>query len=161
MTKIFQKVSKLKLGNGASGRVYLSYNNELSIIAAKVMRLEKFDQREWDAAGKLNQPEFQCPFIMKYLRAKAFQTDAVILMEYANAKSLDSIVKDKTKNLSIEGMRLVHAAGLIHRDIKAENIMMHSSNGSTKVKIADFGLAKVISEAQMAVTALGTPFNMV
>ncbi|KAA6367052.1 MAG: hypothetical protein EZS28_037421, partial [Streblomastix strix] len=37
---------------------------------------------------------------------------------------------------------------------------MHSSNGSTKVKIADFGLAKVISEAQMAVTALGTPFNM-
>ncbi|KAA6355464.1 MAG: hypothetical protein EZS28_049009 [Streblomastix strix] len=137
-----------------------------------MMRFEKFDQREWDAAGKLNQPEYQCPFIMKYLRAKAFQTDTVILMEYANAKSLDSIVKDKTKNLSsgtyralskqiLEGMRLVHASGLIHRDIKAENIMMHSLNGSIKVKIADFGLAKVISEAQMAVTALGTPFNMV
>ncbi|KAA6360060.1 MAG: putative CAMK/RAD53 protein kinase, partial [Streblomastix strix] len=108
---------------------------------------------------------------MKYLLAKQFETDTVILMEYANAKSLDLIVKNKTKNLSsgayralskqiLEGMRLVHAAGLIHRDIKAENIMMHSSNGSIKVKIADFGLAKVISEAQMAVTALGTPFNM-
>ncbi|KAA6400880.1 MAG: putative SNF1A/AMP-activated protein kinase [Streblomastix strix] len=159
------------LGNGASGRVYLSYNNELGIISAKVMSLEKFYEREWDAAGKLNRPEFQCPFIMKYLRAKAFETDAVILMEYANAKSVDSIVKDKTKNLSsgtcralskqiLEGMRLVHAAGLIHRDIKAENIMMHSSSGSIKVKIADFGLAKVISEAQLAVTDLGTPFNM-
>ncbi|KAA6389665.1 MAG: hypothetical protein EZS28_014809 [Streblomastix strix] len=124
--------------------------------AAKVMRLEKFDQREWDAAGKLNKPEFQCPFIMKYLRARAFQTDAVILMEYANAKSLDSIVKDKTKNLSSGAYRALSKQ--IH--IKAENIMMHSSNGSIKVKIADFGLAKVISEAQMAVTALGTPFNM-
>ncbi|KAA6372016.1 MAG: putative SNF1A/AMP-activated protein kinase, partial [Streblomastix strix] len=159
------------LGQGAYGRVYLSFNNELGIIAAKVMRLEKFDEREWDAAGKLNQPEYQCPFIMKYLRARAFQTDAVILMEYANAKSLDSIVKDKTKNLSswtyralskqiLEGMRLVHAAGLIHRDIKAENIMMHSSNGNTKVKIADFGLAKVDAANQMVLTACGTPLNM-
>ncbi|KAA6390728.1 MAG: putative CAMK/CAMK1 protein kinase, partial [Streblomastix strix] len=109
---------------------------------AKVMRLEKFDEREWDAAGKLNQ-----------------------------ISSLDSIVKDKTKNLSsgtyralskqiLEGMRLVHAAGLIHRDIKAENIMMHSSNGSTKVKIADFGLAKVDASKQIGVTACGTPLNM-
>ncbi|KAA6384555.1 MAG: putative AGC family protein kinase [Streblomastix strix] len=159
------------LGHGAYGTVYLSFNNELGVIAAKVMRIEKFDEREWDAAGKLNQPEFRCPFIMKYLRAKAFQTDAVILMEYANAKSLDSIVKDKTKNLSngtyralskqiLEGMRLVHASGLIHRDIKAENIMMHSSNGSTKVKIADFGLAKVDVSNQMGITACGTPLNM-
>ncbi|KAA6364191.1 MAG: putative STE/STE20/PAKA protein kinase, partial [Streblomastix strix] len=159
------------LGQGAYGTVYLSYNNELGVIAAKVMRLEKFDEREWDAAGKLNQPEFQCPFIMKYLLARAFQTDTVILMEYANAKSLDSIVKDKTKNLSngtyralskqiLEGMRLVHAAGLIHRDIKAENIMMHSSNEITKVKIADFGLAKVDVRTKMDITALGIPFNM-
>ncbi|KAA6372511.1 MAG: hypothetical protein EZS28_031962 [Streblomastix strix] len=96
----FISLKELNKRHGAYGTVYLSFNNELDIIAAKVMRIEKFDEREWDAAGKLNQHEFQCPFIMKYLRAKAFQTDALILMEYANAKSLDSIVKDKTKNLS-------------------------------------------------------------
>ncbi|KAA6385639.1 MAG: hypothetical protein EZS28_018835 [Streblomastix strix] len=151
--------------------VYLSFHNELGIIAAKVMKLEKFDEREWDAAGKLNQPQFQCPFIMKYLRAKAFETDAVILMEYANAKSLDSIVKDKTKNLSsgtyralskqiLEGMRLVHAAGLIHRDIKAENILMHSANSITKIKIADFGMAKADVSTQIGMSAMGTPLNM-
>ncbi|KAA6379811.1 MAG: putative CAMK family protein kinase, partial [Streblomastix strix] len=139
---------------------------------AKVMKLEKFDEREWDAAGKLNQPEFQCPFIMKYLRARAFQTDAVILMEYANAKSLDSVVKDKTKNLSngtyralskqiLEGIAVAHSAEFIHGNIKAGKIMMHSSNGSTKVEIADFGQAKVDAANQMGVTACGTPVNMV
>ncbi|KAA6397429.1 MAG: putative AGC family protein kinase [Streblomastix strix] len=159
------------IGQGAFGRVYLSFHNELGIIAAKVMKLEKFDEREWDAAGKLNQPEFQCPFIMKYLLAKAFETEAVILMEYANAKSLDSIVKDKTKNLSsgtyralskqiLEGIRLVHAAGLIHRDIKAENILMHSANSITKIKIADFGMAKADVSTQIGMSAMGTPLNM-
>ncbi|KAA6367952.1 MAG: hypothetical protein EZS28_036522 [Streblomastix strix] len=38
--------------------------------------------------------------------------------------------------------------------------MMHSSNGSTKVKIADFGLAKVDAANQIGVTACGTPLNM-
>ncbi|KAA6391135.1 MAG: putative CHK1 DNA damage checkpoint kinase [Streblomastix strix] len=140
------------LGQGAFGRVYLSYHNELGIIAAKVMKIEKFDAREWDAAGALNH-------------------DVVILMEYANAKSLDSIVKDKTQYLTsatyralakqiLEGIRMVHAARLIHRDIKPENIMMHSANGIIKVKLADFGLAKVVQNTLLGVSSYGTPLNM-
>ncbi|KAA6365525.1 MAG: hypothetical protein EZS28_038948 [Streblomastix strix] len=159
------------LGQGAYGRVYLSFHKELVLIAAKVLRLEKFDEREWDAAGVLQQPEFLCPFILKYLLAKKFQSDVVILMEYANSKSLETIVKDKMHNLSsgsyralakqiLEGMRVAHSSGLIHRDIKAENIMLHSANGSTKIKIADFGLAKIAKQAQLLVTACGTPLNM-
>ncbi|KAA6397858.1 MAG: putative AMP-activated protein kinase alpha subunit [Streblomastix strix] len=116
--------------------VYLSYKYELGIIAAKVMKIEKFDNREWDAAG-----------------------------------SLEVLVKDKQHNLSsgtyralakqiLEGIKIVHNAKLIHRDIKAENIMLHSENGSLRVKIADFGLAKVIQSGQMGVTSYGTPLNM-
>ncbi|KAA6353574.1 MAG: putative serine/threonine-protein kinase H1, partial [Streblomastix strix] len=43
-----------------------------------------------------------------------------------------------------EGIRVIHAAGLIHRDIKCDNILLHSPPGSGRVyaKIADFGLAK-------------------
>ncbi|KAA6387031.1 MAG: putative SNF1A/AMP-activated protein kinase [Streblomastix strix] len=156
------------LGYGASGRVYLSINKELGIIAAKVMKIEKFDQREWDAAGRLNLPQFQCPYIIKYLRAKAFDNNVVILMSYANAKSLDVIIEDKKQNLQseiykalskqiFEAVRVIHASGIIHRDIKAANILLHSENGSTKVKIADFGTAKVITSMNMNVTALGEP----
>ncbi|KAA6372898.1 MAG: hypothetical protein EZS28_031575 [Streblomastix strix] len=120
--------------------VYLSHNSQLGIIAAKIMQSEKFDQREWDAAGRLNQ-------------AKSFENNVVILMSYANAKSLDVIIQDKKQNLQsgtyralakqiLEGVRMIHAAGIIH---------------SSKVKIADFGTAKIITSLNLNVTALGTP----
>ncbi|KAA6383652.1 MAG: hypothetical protein EZS28_020821 [Streblomastix strix] len=135
-------------GHGAYGTVYLSYNNELGVIVAKVMRIEKFDEREWDAAGKLNQPEFRCPFIMKQDK-ESFKRD------------LQSTVKTNPYESFLEGIAVAHSAEFIHGNIKAENIMMHSSNGSTKVKIADFGLAKVDASKQMGVTACGIPLNMV
>ncbi|KAA6399336.1 MAG: putative SNF1A/AMP-activated protein kinase [Streblomastix strix] len=152
-------------------RVYLAFHNDLGVIAAKVLRIEKFDEKEWDAAGALNKPEFQCPFVVKYLFAKQFENDVVILMSYANAKSLDVIVKNQYQFLSIptfralakqllEGLRIIHSAKLIHRDIKSENIMLHAQQGNVKAKIADFGLAKINQENQLKITSCGTPLNM-
>ncbi|KAA6394886.1 MAG: putative myosin light chain kinase [Streblomastix strix] len=45
----------------------------------------------------------------------------------------------------VECLRLMHEQGLIHRDIKDQNILLHSPIGSNRVeiKIADFGLVKV------------------
>ncbi|KAA6355666.1 MAG: hypothetical protein EZS28_048807, partial [Streblomastix strix] len=64
----------------------------------------------------------------------------------------------------LEGLRLIHAKGLVHRDIKCENIMMHCPPGSNRVivKIADFGLVKLQDQLQrtMLMSAKGTPLNM-
>ncbi|KAA6402327.1 MAG: putative CAMK/CAMKL/MARK protein kinase [Streblomastix strix] len=159
------------LGQGAYGRVYLAFHYELGVIAAKVLLIEKFDEKEWDAAGALNKPEYQCPFVVNYLFARKFENNVVILMSYANAKSLDVIVKNKNLILPIpsfralakqliEGLRIIHSANLIHRDIKAENIMLHSQRGNIKAKIADFGLAKIKQDFQLQITSCGTPLNM-
>ncbi|KAA6395345.1 MAG: hypothetical protein EZS28_009125 [Streblomastix strix] len=45
----------------------------------------------------------------------------------------------------LEGIKHIHSKGLIHRDIKCENILLHSPPGSECVytKISDFGLAKI------------------
>ncbi|KAA6382368.1 MAG: putative CAMK/CAMK1 protein kinase, partial [Streblomastix strix] len=60
----------------------------------------------------------------------------------------------------LEGLRLMHEKGLIHRDLKAENIMLHSQLGSGRVqlKIMDFGLVKVQKKAQQSthMTVAGT-----
>ena len=56
--------------------------------------------------------------------------------------------------------RAAHAQGLVHRDIKPSNILLE--NGVERVKITDFGLARVIHEAQLTQTnaVAGTPQYM-
>ncbi|KAA6387047.1 MAG: putative Mitogen-activated protein kinase kinase kinase NPK1 [Streblomastix strix] len=161
------------LGQGAFGRVFLSYNKDIGLIAAKVMQSKVFDENEWDAAGRLQQGE-HIPFIVQFKSAKNFGEYVVILMEFANLKSLDNIIK---KNYTLtpgtlraiakqlfEGLRLIHSRGLVHRDIKGENLMMHCPPGSNRVivKIADFGLVKLQEQIQqtMLMSAKGTPLNM-
>ncbi|KAA6360313.1 MAG: hypothetical protein EZS28_044160, partial [Streblomastix strix] len=94
------------------------------------------------------------PFVLKYI--ESFQTGdfAVILMEYANMGGLDSLIATN-QDIPIplirvimkqifEGLSLMHEQGLIHRDIKELNILLHSPLGSGRVilKITDFGLVK-------------------
>jgi serine/threonine protein kinase len=57
-----------------------------------------------------------------------------------------------------------HAVGVVHRDMKPENIFVARTRGATElnaIKILDFGIAKVVAEAKTMVTAaLGTPLWM-
>ena len=46
--------------------------------------------------------------------------------------------------------------GVVHRDLKLENLLLATPNDIHKVKIADFGLAKKAAESAMA-TICGTP----
>ncbi|KAA6366711.1 MAG: hypothetical protein EZS28_037762, partial [Streblomastix strix] len=144
------------LGEGGYGRVYLVHHPELGIIAAKIMDNENFDQREWDAADILNKDQtHKFPFIVQNILARQFATSTVLLLEYANMGSLDNLIKKrKVFPLTIirailkqilEALRLMHSKGLIHRDIKGGNILLHSPPGTGRVflKLADFGLVKV------------------
>ncbi|KAA6367670.1 MAG: putative serine threonine protein kinase [Streblomastix strix] len=76
-------------------------------------------------------------------------------MDYANFGTLNIIAKQPHVPLPsytlralmkqiLEGMRVIHATNFIHRDIKCDNILLHSPPGSecVYVKIADFGFAK-------------------
>ncbi|KAA6362491.1 MAG: putative Serine/threonine-protein kinase NEK, partial [Streblomastix strix] len=110
------------------------------------------------------------PFVLKYFTTNSNGENAVILMEYANMGNLQNLI-ETNKDLSLpiirvimkqilEGLRLIHEKGLIHRDLKAENIMLHSPLGSGRVqlKIMDFGLVKVQKKAQQSthMTVAGT-----
>ncbi len=70
-------------------------------------------------------------------------------MEYIDGKSIKSLIQNK--QLSVEqiidfgvqvadGLKAAHSRGIVHRDIKSENIMAGNEN---RVKIMDFGLAKL------------------
>lgn len=56
----------------------------------------------------------------------------------------------------LRGIEYLHSKGVVHRDLKLENLLLATPNDIHKVKIADFGLAKKAAESAMA-TICGTP----
>ena len=58
----------------------------------------------------------------------------------------------------IDAIRYCHAKGICHRDIKPENLLLASKDiGISSLKIADFGLARLLDESTLASTTCGTP----
>jgi len=66
--------------------------------------------------------------------------------------------EDESRKLFIQlfqGMKYLHERNIVHRDIKPENILLTDKN--LHVKLADFGLAKIIGEESFTTTLCGTP----
>ncbi|KFX95425.1 hypothetical protein V490_03895 [Pseudogymnoascus sp. VKM F-3557] len=66
--------------------------------------------------------------------------------------------EDETRKVFIqlfEGIKYLHDRNIVHRDIKPENILL--TDKDLHIKIADFGLAKIIGEDSFTTTLCGTP----
>lgn len=60
----------------------------------------------------------------------------------------------------LEGVAYLHSKGIVHRDLKLENILLADSTPKTTIKIADFGLSKVFSASTTLSTVCGSPLYM-
>jgi serine/threonine protein kinase len=90
--------------------------------------------------------------------------ECFICMEYVEGKSIKELIKEKTLSIQeildisiqvAEGLNAAHKKGIVHRDIKSDNIMLTDEG---LVKIMDFGLAKLkgVSKLTKTGTTLGT-----
>ena len=57
----------------------------------------------------------------------------------------------------VDAIGYLHEQGIAHRDLKPENLLLKSPKDITEVKIADFGLSRMIDQSKMMQTACGTP----
>ncbi len=156
-----------KLGAGGMGEVYRARDLTLGrAVAIKVLRgaaftdperLARFEQ-EARSASALNHPN-----IVTIYEIGTVDEVRYIAMELVEGRTLREILREGlllTRRVlqlaaqAAEGLAEAHAAGILHRDLKPENIMVAQG----RVKILDFGLAKVVSSADMQDAPTG-PFD--
>ncbi|MGH8004447.1 MAG: protein kinase domain-containing protein [Limisphaerales bacterium] len=160
-----------KLGAGGMGEVYLAEDTKLGRkVALKFLSLDQpFDRelkkrflQEAQAAAALNHPN-----IITIYEIGEFENRSYISMEYVDGKPLKDLIvveglsTDQILDLAIqigEGLAKAHQAGIVHCDIKSDNILMDADG---RAKILDFGLAQLkgISGFGPETTA-GTPGYM-
>ncbi len=150
-----------KLGEGGMGEVYLAEDKKLNRkVALKILLAEALDdaerqarfQREAKSAAQVSHPNVMGIYDINSAKdPKTEKTLTYIVMELVEGKSLlaymgsgkvdlASVVKLAEKTAS--GLAAAHKMGIVHRDIKADNIVV---NNEGEPKILDFGLAKPAS----------------
>lgn len=167
-----------KLGHGGMGIVYRANHLLLGrTVAVKTMhpgmREGKRFQNEAASAASLNHPNIVAIYDFGLADKLAY-----LVMDFLKGETLDSMVNQKVLELpqffsifnqACAGLEHAHRRGVIHRDLKCNNMMLVHSDEQRDLflKIVDFGLAKMFSatglELQGLTTTgkiLGTPLYM-
>jgi serine/threonine-protein kinase len=163
-----------KLGEGAMGAVYKahqpSFNRNVALkvlfrhVANNPKLLERFD-REARVAGRLDHPN-----VVRGYEVGEAGGEHYFAMEYVPGKSLQKVLS-ALRLLCVgdalyvvlrvaRGLQYAHGQGLIHRDVKPDNIFITKKGD---VKLGDLGMVKQLDE-DMSLTqtghAVGTPWYM-
>jgi serine/threonine protein kinase len=80
------------------------------------------------------------------------------LFDYMQAKDFnlgEERVREITYQLAL-GLKYLHKYGIVHRDLKLENVMMTDTSLNSAPKLVDFGLAKMIGPNEKADEPFGT-----
>jgi serine/threonine protein kinase len=164
------------IGRGGMGFVFKARQIKLErLVALKILPqslagdpafAERFS-REGRVLARLNHPNIVT--VYDFGQANGF---FYLLMEFVDGVSLRQALRaggfTPAQALTVvpkicEALQFAHNEGILHRDIKPENILLDSKG---RVKIADFGIAKLLGEPQAAAgltgsgAALGTPHYM-
>jgi len=166
-----------KLGEGGQGTVYKAVDSKLgrtlvikvlpAELTAREANLKRFE-REARLASALDHPNICTIFDLNEINGIHF-----IAMQYIEGRNVRQLVNGRPLSLesalsialqTADALATAHARGIIHRDIKAGNVMVTPTG---QVKVLDFGLAKLLDEEtartsgihHTEITEMGIPYG--
>ncbi len=166
-----------KLGEGGQGTVYKAVDSKLgrtvvikvlpAELTAKEANLKRFE-REARLASALDHPNICTIFDLNEIDGVHF-----IVMQYIEGRNVRQLVNGRPLSLesalsialqTADALAAAHSRGIIHRDIKAGNVMVTPTG---QVKVLDFGLAKLLDEEaartsgihHTEITEVGVPYG--
>ena len=178
LAKQFPQLEILELlGQGGMGAVYKARQKQLDrlvalkILPPQVAQTEAFAERftrEARSLAKLNHPRIVSVYDFGHTEDGLYY----FIMEFIDGTDLRQVIRagklSAAEALAIvpqvcEALQFAHEEGIVHRDIKPENILLDKKG---RVKIADFGLAKLLDRPATVYTLtqagqrMGTPHYM-
>ncbi len=155
-----------EVGSGGMGIVYKAVHEKLGrTVVLKMLAPHLSNNPEMKARflreARL-QAELSHPNVVNIFDYFEQDENVFLVMEYVKGQSLDDMLSSRGK-LSVEevlyiadgvlqALSFMHKKGIIHRDIKPNNIMISETG---VVKVTDFGVARLISEEE-GITKVGT-----
>jgi hypothetical protein len=167
-----------RLAAGGMGEVFQATHIELGRkLALKLMRpelsqdasfVERF-RREAMTASRLGHPN-----IVDIIDSgRADDGQFYFVMEYLDGKTLSALIDEGPVALPLalelttqmaQALDVAHRAGVVHRDLKPDNVIVLERAGRPFVKLVDFGIAKVVEGGDRKITThgliMGTPQYM-
>ncbi|MFW5921188.1 MAG: serine/threonine-protein kinase, partial [Polyangiales bacterium] len=162
------------IGAGGMGTVYRARQTTLDRdVAVKVLHrdlvqnadaLRRF-QREARIATALDHDNL----VRVFLLGRLDDGSLYLVMEYLRGRSLSDLLHEQgpmelERALGLvlqlcEGVGEAHAHGVVHRDVKPDNVVVVARGGSEQVKVLDFGVARLLYDAQTMLTQSGVIFG--
>ncbi|WP_026819656.1 Stk1 family PASTA domain-containing Ser/Thr kinase [Arthrobacter castelli] len=156
-----------RLARGGMSTVYLATDQRLERdVALKVMHshladddnfLNRFSQ-EAKSAARLSHPH-----VVGVLDQGHDDALVYLVMEYVPGRTLRALIEDRGRlqprlalallDAVVDGLAAAHDAGLVHRDVKPENVLLADDG---RIKVGDFGLARAVSTSTNTGTLIGT-----
>ncbi len=153
------------LGSGGMGNVWLAEDRAGQPVACKLIRPELAMQpnivarfrRETNHLRDLSHRH-----IVGFREAGEHQGLLYLVMEYVEGHSLDELLRAQgpfavgraVRLLCqvLEALREAHNNGIVHRDVKPSNVLVHRGPEGEEVRLVDFGMAKVYQAADAGPT---------
>jgi serine/threonine-protein kinase len=171
------------LGRGSFGRVYLGL--QLPLLMKVAVKLISLDSAPADLVEAIRArfvtearalAALQHPNVVRLVHYGELGGWPYLVMDYVEGgRSLAAEIEARARRDErfalaelrelfrqlLDGLAAAHAAGIVHRDVKPENLMLQQVPGHPRLlRILDFGIAKFVQEGTTVAGMIGTPAYM-
>lgn len=152
-----------QIGGGNFGQVSKGTYFGTEVAIKQLLDVDDKDMHKYIEREMATLRDMRHPNVVQFMGLSRNLTDVYIVTEYIGGGDLRKILKDESKHLSwllrakiatdvAYAMTFLHSKGLIHRDLKSNNLLVGEN---WKVKVCDFGFSRRVNKGEL-MTLCGT-----